>query len=99
MILEFLSLTSLAAVLIIKYVTTSHLSALRQEISEHITEHRRARGRKQLMIEQISETESKEQNLQGTIRKFENQLDEVQRELMEMETRNSELQEQMDEVL
>lgn len=103
MVIEVLTFVSLVVVLLIKYVTTSHkyvttshMSALRQELGELATEHRRCRGRKALILERIQEADSKEHDLQGIIRTLEFQLDELQRKLMEMETRNSELREQID---
>lgn len=98
MILEVLAFVSLAAVLLIKYVTTSHMTALRSELGELALEHRRCRGRKALIQERIADAISQEHDLQNVIRPLEQQLDELQREVMDMESRNGDLQEQIDEI-
>lgn len=96
MVIEVLTFVSLLAVLLIRYATSTHMSSLRSEQNDLALEHRRLRGRKGLIQDRIAEAEAKEHDLQNLIRTLEHQLDELQRELMEKETRNNELREQID---
>lgn len=96
MILKLLALAALATVLIAKYLTSTHMAALRQQLSELATEHTRCRGKNQLVLERIDEAQTKEHDLKNLIHTLEHQLDSVDRELMEKEARNRDLQEMVD---
>ena len=72
------------------------MAALRQQLSELATEHARCRCRNQVVQERIGEARAKEHELKGLIHALEYRLDTVDRELMEKESRNRELQEQVE---
>ena len=95
MILESITLAVLAAVLLIKYGTSTHLAKLSQRELELQNMCQEYQGRHNALLEERKAAELEERDLRGKMASMETNLEDLRNELQDQEERNQELQDRI----
>ena len=95
MIFEAMTLVVLAAALLAKYITATHIAKLNQRELELYNECQEHQGRQKALIEERKVVEDAERDLRVKMAKLQINLDELQGELTDQEERNRELQDRI----